>query len=90
MSEILLEWVFQKQFVICNVGSLRPVKNQVTLIEALELIRREAHDVKLVIVGGGPLREELRKEITERNLTSAVWLAGEVCRDMGLQNPPCI
>jgi glycosyltransferase involved in cell wall biosynthesis len=75
------EWVSKKQSVICNVGSLRPVKNQTALIAALESIRSEAHDAKLVIVGGGPLEEELRKEIAQRNLNSDVWLAGEVSRD---------
>lgn len=46
--------------VILNVGRLVPVKNQSKLIRQFTKLVAAGYDVKLLIVGSGPLEEELR------------------------------
>ncbi|MBR9855644.1 MAG: glycosyltransferase family 4 protein [Algicola sp.] len=63
-----------KENIIVNVGRLVPEKDQITLIRIFDEIDNEGW--KLEIIGEGPLRIELEKEIAERNLEEKVKLLG--------------
>jgi sugar transferase (PEP-CTERM/EpsH1 system associated) len=68
-----------QQLVFGTVGRLQDVKEQWLLIEALALLPSlspNADAARLVIVGDGPMRARLEKEIVERNLVGKVLLAG--------------
>jgi sugar transferase (PEP-CTERM/EpsH1 system associated) len=65
--------------VFGTVGRLQDVKEQWLLIEALSLLQTfspKAEKARLVIVGEGPMRPRLEKEIADRNLSGKVLLAG--------------
>ncbi len=66
--------------VIGTVGRLDPVKNQVSLLQALAALRREqpalAGSLRLVIAGDGPLRGALEQSAADLGVTDAVWFAG--------------
>ncbi|MEE4023204.1 glycosyltransferase family 4 protein [Gordonia sp. PKS22-38] len=63
--------------VLC-LSRLVPRKGQDVLIRALPLIRREVGDVCLVIVGGGPHAEALRKLAHENAVSDHVVFTGSV------------
>lgn len=67
--------------VIGTAGRLQAVKNQISLVRALaHLVERGepgVERVRLVIVGGGPLRDVLAAELERCGLADRGWLAGE-------------
>ena len=67
--------------IMGTVGRLQAVKDQVTLIQAFDEARRISgaalNNLRLIIVGDGPLKGEIEKAIATHNLGAYVWLAGE-------------
>jgi hypothetical protein len=61
---------------IVFVGSLRPIKDPYTLLLGFFKIKTKYPDVKLHIIGDGPLREELKKVCMENDLYSSVIFEG--------------
>lgn len=61
--------------VFINIARLSPEKNQITLIKAFQRINSEFNNVKLIIMGDGPLREDLKIYISENNIKN-VYLLG--------------
>lgn len=62
--------------VVGTVGRFDAVKNLPMLIEALALARREAGDIKGLLVGDGPEMSAVRAQIAARGLDSVVRLTG--------------
>lgn len=58
------------------VGRLAPQKGHVTAIRAVAEARRRGVDVRLSVVGEGPIAGELRDEVTRLDLDGAVELLG--------------
>ncbi|SJM90244.1 Sugar transferase, PEP-CTERM/EpsH1 system associated [Crenothrix polyspora] len=69
------------KIVIGTVGRLQAVKDQATLLRAfaglLEKHPDKASCLRLAIVGGGPLFDELRKLADSLGLTENLWLPGK-------------
>lgn len=67
-------------FVVGTVGRMQPVKDQLTLarafIEALRIMPEAARRLRLVIVGDGPLREEVATLLDQAGVAKLAWLAG--------------
>lgn len=67
--------------VIGTVGRLVPVKDQSALVEAFLLLRRQHPEwtsrLRLLIVGGGPLREALEAQLRAGGAIDAAWFAGD-------------
>ena len=59
-----------------SVGRLSPEKNQARLIRAFARVHRARPETRLLIVGGGPLRESLEGLIASEGLEDAAFLAG--------------
>lgn len=63
-----------------TVGRLQPVKHQFALLEAIALLRARcpelADRIRLVLVGEGPLREELAQRARMHRLDKATLFAG--------------
>lgn len=70
----------EDSLVVGAVGRLVPVKDQTTLIRACgRLVRSDplaAERLRLVIVGDGPMRPELEREIAAENLVTRAALVG--------------
>ncbi|WP_066560205.1 glycosyltransferase [Croceicoccus bisphenolivorans] len=67
-------WGIPRGARILTVGSLKAVKNQVLLIEALSRCGRK--DARLMILGAGPEEGRLRARADELGITDRVILAG--------------
>ena len=69
-----------ESIIIGTVGRLATVKNQSSLIRALKILFDEQPDLKnavrLLIVGDGPLRQQLGDVIAKCELEEYVWLPG--------------
>lgn len=64
------------KFVLAGIGRLHPPKDFSTILRALKLIVSRVQNVKLLIVGDGPLREALEKEVKELNVENYVEFLG--------------
>jgi glycosyltransferase involved in cell wall biosynthesis len=60
------------------IGRLEPRKHYEHAILVAKLARKQRRDLKLYIVGDGPLRPALERKIREENLEDAVKLLGNV------------
>lgn len=66
------------RFVIVTAGRLSEQKNQKFLIETVGELSKEIHDLRLIILGDGPLKAELSDYIREAGLNEIVELVGNV------------
>lgn len=68
-------------WIVGTVGRMQTVKDQPTLarafIRALQLDPTLKQRLRLVLVGGGPLREECRQLLTDAGVADLAWLPGE-------------
>ncbi|MFI5397425.1 MAG: glycosyltransferase [Candidatus Binatia bacterium] len=62
--------------IVGTVGRLDPVKNQVALLEVLAALLPTHPHLRIAIVGDGPERETLAREIANRGLREAAVLLG--------------
>lgn len=76
------EYPFQRgqHRVIGTVGRLEPIKNPLLLVEAfIRLVQKSGaagDDLRLAMVGSGPLVEAVRQRMTEAGLAERLWLPG--------------
>jgi sugar transferase (PEP-CTERM/EpsH1 system associated) len=65
-------------FILGTVGRLDAVKNQLALLDLLASLgsRPGGERLRLVIIGDGPLREELARRAAGLGLADRVWFAG--------------
>ena len=63
-------------FNFLHIGRLHPVKNQLSLIRAFSIVHAAWPSTRLKIVGDGPLKDQLRREIDSHGLAAAVSLCG--------------
>lgn len=66
---------------ILNVGRITPVKGQALLLEALEVLKKRGHDVKVTFIGTGPRLEALRALAHTYGLSDDIIFAGAVGQD---------
>ena len=63
--------------VVGFVGRLVAIKNPLLLLRALHLARDQgAHSLKLVVVGGGDLEEDVKREVDRLGLSASVHFTG--------------
>ncbi|MCU1550600.1 MAG: teichoic acid synthase [Glaciihabitans sp.] len=60
-----------------TVGRISPEKNHRRLIEAFALLQKVRAESRLVIVGDGPLNEQLRKLVDTLGLTNSIIFTGQ-------------
>lgn len=69
------------QLLVGIVGRMTPQKNHLFALDIIAEARRSGRDVRLLVVGDGPLRPRIDARIAELDLIDAVILAG-VRQDM--------
>ncbi|HWH35345.1 MAG TPA: glycosyltransferase family 4 protein [Acidimicrobiales bacterium] len=62
--------------LVVNVARLHPQKDQATLVEAAALLARRVSGVRVAVVGTGPDRATLARQVERRGLGETVVLAG--------------
>jgi hypothetical protein len=80
----------EKDFVYVMVARFHPIKNHKEVIMAFKKISDEFHDVKLLLVGDGDLRDELEQLIVELKLEKKVVMAGNVSNPVDYINSASI
>lgn len=61
---------------ILFVGRLVPVKRLDVLISALSLLIQNGHDIRLIVLGDGPLKSQLELQVRTSNITNHVQFLG--------------
>ncbi len=74
--EILTQYAHH--FVVTFLGQLSPERDLDIALQAIPYLRERIHGIKLLIIGDGPIRHQLEKQIEEQNLTENVELVGWV------------
>lgn len=68
-------------YVIGTVGRLQAVKDQLNLVRAfallLQQVPNDSRNLRLMIVGDGPMRAEVEAEVRAHAIERQVWIAGE-------------
>lgn len=62
--------------IVGTVANFKPSKGHLHLIEAAARVRQSVPDVRFVLVGQGPLEDEVRRRATELGLDGTVLFAG--------------
>ncbi|MFI3213760.1 MAG: glycosyltransferase, partial [Eubacteriales bacterium] len=77
-EELRNQLLIQDKFVIGHVGRFSPVKNHKYLLEILEacMEQMKQKEVILLLVGDGPLREEIMEQAIAKGLSSHVIFVG--------------
>ena len=68
--------ISQNSFVITNVGRLSKEKDQFTLIKAFSYLRKKEMDADLLLVGDGPVKDELVSLAKELKVEDRVRFVG--------------
>lgn len=66
------EFGLEENFVIGHVGHFNKVKNHKFIIEVFEKIYNKNKTARLLLIGNGPLRNEVEKEISKKNLDTKI------------------
>lgn len=66
----------EEDFVYIMVARMHPIKNHEGLINAFNKLYMEFKDVKLVLVGGGKLEDELKEKTLELKINEVVIFTG--------------
>lgn len=67
----------ENKFVIGNIGRFVKQKNQMFLIDIFYEYTKKYNDSCLLIIGDGPLHDQILQKVTELNLNDRVILAGK-------------
>lgn len=65
-----------REQLILSVARMVPVKDHVTLLKAFKKVVSEVESVKLLLVGDGPLRDDLEKLAEQSGIKDKVYFAG--------------
>lgn len=76
LPEDIEDWIDGSQSVFVTAGRLSPEKDHAKLLKSFALLTEDHPEAKLVVLGDGPLRNRLERQIEELGLTSKVLLAG--------------
>lgn len=63
--------------VVGSIGRFVPVKDFATAVEAIKQLIQRGHDVHLVLVGDGPLRQSITDQIQGENVGGRIHLVGK-------------
>lgn len=62
----------ERTFIIGNIGRFSPQKNQVYILKMLKELLKRGIDARLLLIGSGPLEEEIKSRINEYNIEGNV------------------
>jgi len=80
-AELAAQLGLSGQTVLGFIGSFYAYEGLTLLVAALPLILHERPDVRLLLVGGGPQAEQLKRMVSEHKLDEVVRFTGRVPHD---------
>ena len=81
-NEIRKKWkITQEGIVLTNIGYFNDQKGQIYLLEAMEIILLEIPQIKLILVGWGPLEATLRRKAQDLGIEKNIVFAGKCPHD---------
>lgn len=63
--------------VFSYIAELNANKNQILLIKTIQKLKKEQQNIKLLLIGDGPLKEQYQQYIKDENLENEVKLLGK-------------
>lgn len=66
-------------FVVLMIAELNKNKNHIQLINAMEILIDKYPNIKVLCIGDGGLRENLKQKITTKNLQNNIFMLGYRC-----------
>jgi L-malate glycosyltransferase len=77
------EGILHKEFnipqdykIVGNVSAFVPVKDHVTWVNAVEILVKRNIKAKYILIGDGPMEDEIKELVKEKNLTNDIIFAG--------------
>lgn len=77
-NKLRSDFNLEDKYVLVNVGSLSIVKNQKFLLELLPSLLERDGDIRLLLVGDGPLKRELKEKTKSLKIEDKVTFLGSV------------
>ena len=75
-NKIRKELNIEDKFVVGHIGRMAPPKNQKFLLKIFSEVKKEKNNAILLMIGDGPLKSEIEKEIDNLNIRDSVILLG--------------
>ncbi len=75
-NKVRKELNIENKFVIGHIGRMAPPKNQKFLLKIFREVKKEKNNAILLMIGDGPLKGEIEKEIDNLNIKDSVVLLG--------------
>ncbi len=75
-ESLLQELGIKPNFFLLYIGRLEKVKHPDHVLQALAAVRKDGHDVKALMVGGGTMTDELKLLAADLNVQNQVVFAG--------------
>lgn len=75
-DKIRKELNLEDSFVVGHVGRLHAQKNHKFLIKVFAALKKKVKNAKLVIIGSGPLEDEIKQQVKSLNLENDVLFLG--------------
>ncbi len=72
---------YTEKFTFVSTGNLVEIKRMDYLIQAFSTAFKNNHNVELLIIGDGPLREELNEQIKKEGMSGRICLLGRKSRE---------
>ncbi len=63
--------------VFSYIAELNANKNQMLVIKTIQELKKEQHNIRLLLIGDGPLKEQYQQYIKENNLENEIQLLGK-------------
>jgi len=70
------KYKLKEKKLLLFVGRLTAVKNLELLVEAFDMVYKKRQDAVLIIVGSGPMKDQINEKITKYGLQQAIILPG--------------
>ncbi|MBQ2854026.1 MAG: glycosyltransferase family 1 protein [Oscillospiraceae bacterium] len=75
-SQVRGELGIKEELILGHVGRIVPQKNHDFLIEIFAEVAKQSPDAKLLLIGAGPLEEQVRRKVNDLGLTEHVRFLG--------------
>lgn len=66
----------ESDFVILMIAEVNQNKNHIQMVKAIEILKKKGIEVKVICAGRGPLLENIKEDIKNKNLDNNIFMLG--------------